>query len=105
MSLWTWLLVGCPSSSCVSNTDELITVATREVFIKLVTEVSVEFQPLSFLFIQQKAIDVGEKLIRRHRGNEALSVHPELIQQHHAEVESGDSEHLSTEITNQQVQC
>lgn len=67
-----------------------------ERFIKLVTEVSVELQPLSFLFVQQEAINVGEQLVRRHRGNEALSVQSELVQQHHAEVESGDSECLST---------
>lgn len=66
-----------------------------ERFIKLVTEVSVEFQPLSLLFIQQEAIDVGVQLIRRHRGDEALSVQSALVQQHHAEVGSGDSEYLS----------
>lgn len=66
-------------------------------FIKLVTEVSVALQFLSFLFIQQEAVDVGEELIRRHWGDEALSVQPEIVQQHHAEVGSGDSECLSTE--------
>lgn len=59
-----------------------------ERFIKLVTEVPVELQPLSLLFIQQEAIDVGEKLIGCHRGDEALSVQSELVQQQHAEVVS-----------------
>lgn len=56
-----------------------------------------ELQPLSLLFVQQEAIDVGEQLFRRQRGNEALSIHSELVQQHHAEVGPGDSEHLSAE--------
>lgn len=68
-----------------------------EGFIKLVTEVSVELEPLSFLFIQQKAVNIREQLVRRHWGDEALSVHPQLVQQHHAEVGSGDSECLSAE--------
>lgn len=68
-----------------------------ERFIRLVTEVSVELQPLSFFFVQQEAIDVREQLIRRHRGYKALSVQSELVHQHHAEVGSGDSECLSTE--------
>lgn len=66
-------------------------------FIKLVTEISVELQPLSFLLIQQEAVDVGEQFIWRHRGYETLPVHSEFVQQHHAEVESGDSEYLSAE--------
>ena len=33
MFLWAWLLVVCPSSSCDDNTDEFITVATREVYL------------------------------------------------------------------------
>lgn len=45
-----------------------------ERFIELVTEFPVVLQPLSLLFIQQEAIDVGEQLVRRHRGDEALSV-------------------------------
>lgn len=59
-----------------------------------------ELEPLSFLLIQQEAVDGGEQLIRRHRGNEALSVQPSLVQQHHAEVGSGDSEYLSAEKHN-----
>lgn len=66
-----------------------------ERLIKLVTEISFEFQLVSFLFIEQEAIDVGEQLIWCHRGNEALPVQSEVIQQHHAEVESGDSKGLS----------
>lgn len=71
-----------------------------ERFIKLITEVPVELQPLSFLFIQQEAIDVREQLIWRHRCNEAFSIPSELVQQHHAEVRSGDSERLPAENDN-----
>lgn len=34
-----------------------------ERFIKSVTEVSVELEPFSLLFIQQEAVDVGEQLV------------------------------------------
>lgn len=58
---WTYFHV-CPSSSCVSNTDEYQR-GNQSAFIKLITEVSVELEPLTFLFVQQEAIDVGEELI------------------------------------------
>lgn len=68
-----------------------------ERFIKLVTEVPEDLQPLSLHLIQQEAVDVGEQLVRRHRVDEALSVRSEVVQQQHAEVISGDSEYLSVE--------
>ena len=68
-----------------------------ERLIELIAEVSVELQPLSLLLVQQEAVDVGEQLVRRHRGDEALAVQPQLVQQHHAEVEPGDSEDVSAE--------
>lgn len=65
--------------------------------LNLVTEVSVEVQPLAFLLIQQEAVYVGEQLLLRYGSNEAFTVQPPLIQQHHAEVGSGDSEGLPEE--------
>lgn len=35
----------------------------RQMFIKLVTEIAAELQFLSFLFVQQETVDVGEQLI------------------------------------------
>lgn len=58
-----------------------------------------ELQLLAFLLIQQEAVDVGEQLLLRYGSNEAFTVQPQLIQQHHAEVGSGDSEGLSEEKT------
>jgi len=95
-SLWTCLLVVCPSSFCLSKTDDFIYVAARRLF----AEISVELQLLPFLLIQQEAVYVGEELIRRYRGNEAFSVHSTLVQQQHAEVGSGDSEYLPAEKRN-----
>lgn len=111
--IWTWELLSCPLFSPNVHLDlvsRLVVIShlvfailmslslwQPEWFTKLVTEVSVELQPLSFFFIQEEAIDVGEQLFWCHRGDEALSVQSELVQQHHAEVGSGDSEHLSTE--------
>lgn len=68
-----------------------------EKFIKSAAEVPLELESPSLLFVQQEAIDVVEQLMGRLRGDEALSVQPELVQQQHAEVESGDLEHLSAE--------
>lgn len=53
-------------------------------------------QFFSLLFVHHEAVDVGEQLIGRHGDNEALSIQPQLIQQHHAEIGSGDPENLST---------
>lgn len=58
---------------------------------ELVAEISVELQPLPFLLPQQETVDVGEELMWRRGDDEALSVYAELVQQHHAEVGSGDS--------------
>lgn len=87
-------VVHCPSLSCVGL---LISLSWRrlERFCKFVTELPVFLQPLSFLFTQNEAVDVGEELVRGHRGDEAFPVHAELVQQHHAEVQPGDFEHLS----------
>lgn len=65
--------------------------------IQLVTNVPVELEPLPLLFIQQEVVGVGEELLRRQRGDEALPVGSALVQQHHAEVRSGDLEGLSAE--------
>lgn len=65
--------------------------------IQLVAEVSVELEPLPLFFVQQDVVGVGEELLRRHRGDEALAVGAALVQQHHAEVRPGDPEGLSAE--------
>lgn len=60
-----------------------------------VTEAPFFFQLLSLLFCHHKVFYVGEQLLRSHGDDEALAVHPELVQQQHAEVRPGDSESLS----------
>lgn len=90
-------LCSCPYLHCLS-----LSLWQPELFIYLfvclvgfVTEVPVALQPLPLLLVQQEAVDVGEQLFGRHRHDEALAVLPQLVQQQHAEVGSGDAERLS----------
>lgn len=95
LGFWLFVLL-----HCVLVVMSLLLWQTQR-FIKLFTEVSVELQPLPFLFIQQEAVDVGEQLIWAHGGDEALPVHTKLVQEHHAEVGSRYSECLSVEKHNE----
>ena len=58
-------------------------------------EVSVQFQPVPFLLVQQEVIDIGEEFVRGHGADEPLAVHPVFVQKQHTEVGPGDPEGLS----------
>ena len=66
-------------------------------------EVSVYFQPVSFLLVQQEVIDIGEEFVRGHGGDEPLAVHSVFVQNQHAEVGPGDPEGLSAREHNTKI--